>query len=150
MCIRDRFWYAFCLLITVDFVCKLKKSKYKNLDNLGAASSKFTIQTYRTFNFPPIYFLSNFQVGCCGANGSEDYIGANKPVPFECRDVVTGNEFGAGCCQALAWWLEPWTAALVGFSLGLFLIHIIQIVATTKLKRHLRKYEAVSQEVVDQ
>ena len=37
----------------------------------------------------------NFKVGCCGASGSEDYIAAHKPVPVECRDMSTGNEYPA-------------------------------------------------------
>ena len=33
------------------------------------------------------------QVGCCGADGSDDFINAKKPVPTECRDMVTGCEY---------------------------------------------------------
>ena len=33
-----------------------------------------------------------------------------KPVPYECRDQISGNEYGFGCQQQLAWWLEPWSA----------------------------------------
>ena len=39
------------------------------------------------------------QVGCCGAKGSEDYTNARKPVPYECRDRVEGNEYRYGCTQ---------------------------------------------------
>ena len=53
---------------------------------------------------------STFQVGCCGADGSDDFINAMKPVPYECRDQISGNEYGFGCQQQLAWWLEPWSA----------------------------------------
>jgi len=34
-----------------------------------------------------------FQVGCCGASGSNDYNKAHKPVPMECRNPVTGIEY---------------------------------------------------------
>ncbi len=34
-----------------------------------------------------------FQIGCCGAKGSEDYNDALKPVPQECRDPTTGIEY---------------------------------------------------------
>ena len=44
-----------------------------------------------------------FKVGCCGASGSEDYIAAHKPVPVECRDMATGNEYRYGCAQQ-GWW----------------------------------------------
>ncbi len=43
------------------------------------------------------------QVGCCGADGSEDFINALKPVPMECRDRVTGVEYVYGCQQQFAW-----------------------------------------------
>ena len=33
---------------------------------------------------------------------------------FQCREPITGNEWGFGCMQALAFWLEPWTATLAG------------------------------------
>jgi len=80
------------------------------------------------------------EVGCCGANGSEDYIGVGKPVPFECRDPVMGREYGAGCAQQLAWWLEPWTATLAGICCFLMLVHVGQIVLASKLNRRLREY----------
>ena len=56
-----------------------------------------------------VYFFT-FQVRCCGANGSEDYIAALKPVPMECRDRIDGGEYPYGCAQNFAWWLEPWSA----------------------------------------
>jgi len=43
-------------------------------------------------------------VGCCGADGSQDFINALKPVPMECRDLVTGVEYTYGCQQQLAWY----------------------------------------------
>ena len=55
-----------------------------------------------------LYFTKYFyflQVRCCGANGSEDYIAALKPVPMECRDQVDGGEYPYGCAQQFAWWL---------------------------------------------
>ena len=44
-------------------------------------------------------FDLSLQVGCCGSIGSEDYINARKPVPYECRDRVGGNEYRYGCAQ---------------------------------------------------
>jgi len=43
-------------------------------------------------------------VGCCGADGSQDFIDAFKPVPMECRDLITGVEYPYGCQQQLAWY----------------------------------------------
>eukprot|EP00094_Tigriopus_californicus_P008060 TCALIF_07758-PA protein Name:"Protein of unknown function" AED:0.10 eAED:0.11 QI:0/0/0/0.66/1/1/3/0/225 len=77
-------------------------------------------------------------VGCCGANGSEDYSDAMKPVPWECRDPVKGGEYPYGCAQQLAWWLEPWSATMAAFCLLLLVVHVIQIVFTSQLKTSLR------------
>jgi len=56
-------------------------------------------------------------VGCCGADGGGDFIAVYKPIPVECREPISGNEWGSGCMQQLAWWLEPWTATLAGIGL---------------------------------
>ena len=67
---------------------------------------------------------STFQVGCCGADGSDDFINAMKPVPYECRDQISGNEYGFGCQQQLAWWLEPWSAFFAATMVNMLTIEI--------------------------
>jgi hypothetical protein len=55
------------------------------------------------------------QIGCCGADGPNDYIQLLKPLPTECRNTVTGNAFFHGCVDELTWFLEDkagWLAAL--------------------------------------
>ena len=82
------------------------------------------VQEYVSFEFFKDVFnfddldVKKFKVKCCGANGSEDYITALKPVPMECRDQVDGGEFAYGCAQQFAWWLEPWSALLAGVCFG--------------------------------
>ncbi len=49
-----------------------------------------------------------------------------KPVPVECRDMVTGGEFWYGCSQQLAWWLEPWSATLGAICVAFLILHIVQ------------------------
>ncbi len=80
-------------------------------------------------------------MGCCGAKGSEDYTAARKPVPLECRNIVTGNEYRYGCQQQFAWWLEPWTASLAGVCAILLIVHIIQMIFVSKLYKRMRSYE---------
>lgn len=92
------------------------------------------------FNFDDLE-EKKFKVKCCGANGSEDYITALKPVPMECRDQVDGGEFAYGCAQQFAWWLEPWSALLAGVCFGFILIHIGQAVLTSKVMKQIRKYD---------
>jgi len=52
---------------------------------------------------------------CCGANGINDYIKWNKPVPYSCFDPVTGNawykkDYGyVGCVTGFAWYVQPVT-----------------------------------------
>ena len=81
------------------------------------------------------------KVRCCGADGSDDYINAHKPVPWECRDRITGSEYAYGCRQSFAWYLEPWTATLAGGCVTFMVAHIIQLIFITKLLQHLRRYQ---------
>lgn len=56
------------------------------------------------------------QIGCCGADGPNDYMQLLKPLPTECRDTVTGNAFFHGCVDELTWFLEEragWLSGLV-------------------------------------
>jgi len=64
-------------------------------------------------------------VGCCGADGSDDFINAFKPVPYECRDRVLGTEYAYGCQQGLAWWLEPWSGFLGGVNCFFIVIDVL-------------------------
>jgi len=53
-----------------------------------------------------------FQIGCCGADGPNDYLALRKALPTECRDTVTGNAFFYGCADEVTWFLEDksrWT-----------------------------------------
>jgi len=76
-------------------------------------------------------------VGCCGADGSDDFINAMKPVPFECRDMITGSEYAFGCQQQLAWWLEPWTATLAGICVFYLVADVFGIIINRKLRQAL-------------
>ncbi|PSN43003.1 Tetraspanin-2A [Blattella germanica] len=66
-------------------------------------------------------------IGCCGADGPEDYIQMYKPLPSECRDTVTGNAFYYGCVDELTWFLEDKSAWLSGLALTVCFIHVSQI-----------------------
>jgi hypothetical protein len=79
-------------------------------------------------------------VGCCGADGSDDFINAFKPVPYECRDLITGNEYNFGCQQQFAWWLEPWTACLAGIMVVYLVADVFGIWATRKLRLAIVEY----------
>eukprot|EP00088_Acartia_fossae_P004063 TRINITY_DN11736_c0_g1_i1.p1 TRINITY_DN11736_c0_g1~~TRINITY_DN11736_c0_g1_i1.p1 ORF type:complete len:237 (-),score=18.00 TRINITY_DN11736_c0_g1_i1:64-774(-) len=76
-------------------------------------------------------------VGCCGATGGSDFLDVFKDIPSECRHPVTGNEFNDGCEQALAWWLEPWTATLAGSSVFLACADVALIIFYIRLTRRL-------------
>ena len=64
------------------------------------------------------------QIGCCGADGPEDYVQLLKPLPTECRDTVTGNAFFYGCVDELTWYLEDKSAWLAGLALTVTFIHV--------------------------
>lgn len=68
------------------------------------------------------------QIGCCGADGSHDYILLRQPLPDTCRDSVTGNAYFNGCVEELTWLLEDkvsWVAALA-MTLAFIQVHFIR------------------------
>jgi len=79
-------------------------------------------------------------VGCCGSNGVEDYINNGKPVPVECRDMVTGNEYANGCKQELAWYIEPWAASIAGVNMGIIIFDMVDFAILHKLRRVINVY----------
>lgn len=64
------------------------------------------------------------KVGCCGADGSNDYTALRQPLPSACRDTVTGNAFFHGCVDELTWVLEDKSAWVAGLAMTLGLIHV--------------------------
>lgn len=65
-----------------------------------------------------------WKVGCCGADGPNDYIVLRQPLPIECRDTVTGHAFSNGCVDEMTWYLEDksiWAAAM---AMSLAMIHV--------------------------
>merc|ERR1719414_2461195 len=80
-------------------------------------------------------------VGCCGADGSDDFINAKKEVPYECRDRTNGCEYGYGCQQGLAWWLEPWSGFLAASSVLYMLTDVFLIWIIRRTKNFVLAYE---------
>lgn len=64
------------------------------------------------------------QIGCCGADGSNDYITMRQPLPSTCRDTVTGNAFFHGCVDELTWLLEDKSGWVAGLAMTLAFIHV--------------------------
>ncbi|XP_014223850.1 tetraspanin-2A [Trichogramma pretiosum] len=60
-------------------------------------------------------------IGCCGADGPNDYTHLLKPLPAECRDTVTGNAFFHGCVEELTWFFEFKSMGIgfLGMTLGM-------------------------------
>lgn len=76
-------------------------------------------------------------VGCCGADGGDDFFDVHKPIPFQCRDPITGNEWPNGCEQQMGTWLEAWTCTLAGISIFLCLADIVLPVVYMKMRKSL-------------
>lgn len=81
--------------------------------------------------FPRIVFLLNYlydhislQIGCCGADGPNDYMYLRQPLPLECRDSVTGNAFFNGCVDELIWYLEDKSVWVAVLGMTLALLHV--------------------------
>lgn len=80
-------------------------------------------------------------VGCCGADGPNDYLVLRQPLPLECRDTVTGHAFANGCVDEMTWYLEDksiWAAAM---AMSLAMLHVINAVLALVLMQALRKEE---------
>uniref|UniRef100_A0A1L8DJV0 Tetraspanin n=2 Tax=Nyssomyia neivai TaxID=330878 RepID=A0A1L8DJV0_9DIPT len=80
-------------------------------------------------------------VGCCGADGPNDYIVLKHPLPRECRDSVTGNAFFHGCVDELTWFLEDKSGWVAGLAMALALMHVINGVMSMVLVQALKKEE---------
>jgi len=78
-------------------------------------------------------------IGCCGADGPNDYMNLLKPLPTECRNTVTGNAFFHGCVDELTWFLEEKAGWLAALALGVCFINVINIVMSVVLSQALKK-----------
>jgi len=81
-------------------------------------------------------------IGCCGSYSSLDYIHVNKPVPNECRDKSTGNEYLDGCYIRISRYLEQRSGWIAGVSLLLAVLQIGGIFVSFAMRRTLKKLEA--------
>lgn len=66
----------------------------------------------------------SLQIGCCGADGPNDYMHLRQPLPLECRDSVTGNAFFNGCVDELIWYLEDKSVWVAVLGMTLALLHV--------------------------
>ncbi|XP_052873323.1 tetraspanin-2A [Anopheles cruzii] len=78
-------------------------------------------------------------IGCCGADGPNDYMVMRQPLPLECRDTVTGNAFFHGCVNELTWFLEDKSVWAAIMAMILAAVHtcngVLGIVLVQALKR---------------
>jgi len=87
--------------------------------------------------------LSMIQEGiaCCGADGPDDYLILQQPLPTECRDTVTGNPFFHGCVDELTWFFEAKCAWIAALAMLVAFISVMNIVLAIVLMQALRKEE---------
>ncbi|CAH0560712.1 unnamed protein product [Brassicogethes aeneus] len=63
-------------------------------------------------------------IACCGADGANDFLSLNQPLPSECRDTVTGNPFYHGCVDELTWFFEEKCGGIAGLAMAVCLFHV--------------------------
>lgn len=80
-------------------------------------------------------------IGCCGADGPEDYLNLQQPLPTECRDTVTGNPFFHGCVDELTWFFEVKCAWIAALAMIVAFINVINVVLSIVLIQALKKEE---------
>lgn len=66
----------------------------------------------------------SFQIGCCGADGPNDYLNLMQPLPSQCRDTVTGNPFYHGCVDELTWYFEEKAGWVAGLAMVVCMLHV--------------------------
>lgn len=81
------------------------------------------------------------QVGCCGSYSSLDYINVNKPVPVECRDKATGNEYLDGCYIRFSRELEKRSGWISGVTLFLAVFQILGVLVIITLRSTIKKLD---------
>ncbi|XP_049289291.1 tetraspanin-2A [Anopheles funestus] len=80
-------------------------------------------------------------IGCCGADGPNDYMVMRQPLPLECRDTVTGNAFFNGCVNELTWFLEDKSIWAAIMAMILAAVHTCNAVLGIVLVQALRREE---------
>ncbi|CAB3375462.1 Hypothetical predicted protein [Cloeon dipterum] len=78
-------------------------------------------------------------IGCCGADGAQDYIALKKPLPSECRDTVTGNAYYYGCVEEFTFFIEEKAAWLAGLAMFLSLFKAVNFVMTIILVKAINR-----------
>ncbi len=66
------------------------------------------------------------KIGCCGSGDWLDYDRRHLPMPNECRDPDTGNQWDLGCDEQFSHWLE----ARIGWMAGLALFLVVEQVSS--------------------
>ncbi|XP_050298592.1 tetraspanin-2A [Anthonomus grandis grandis] len=80
-------------------------------------------------------------IACCGADGPDDYLTLQQPIPTECRDTVTGNPFFHGCVDELTWFFEAKCAWIAALAMLMAFISVMNAVVSIILIQALKKEE---------
>lgn len=91
------------------------------------------------------YTLRTIQenIGCCGADGPNDYLRLEQPLPPECRDSVTGNAYYHGCVEEFTWFVEDKSGWLSGLCMLTAFIQVVNMALAMILVQALKKEEKV-------
>ncbi|XP_029346181.1 tetraspanin-2A [Acyrthosiphon pisum] len=80
-------------------------------------------------------------IGCCGADGPNDYLSLRKALPTECRDTVTGNAFFYGCADEVTWFLEDKSRWTTNIAISIAALEMLICVLSVILVKALQKEE---------
>ncbi|XP_065201489.1 tetraspanin-2A [Planococcus citri] len=114
--------HGFCfLLLMIGCAITMENSKSHSgiQQSIRDSMQRMIVNSYDN-RVSHILNLIQEEVGCCGADGPNDYLALQKPLPNECRDTVTGNAYFHGCSDEVTWFLEDKSSWLtgIGFTLG--------------------------------
>ncbi|VVC27626.1 Tetraspanin/Peripherin,Tetraspanin, EC2 domain [Cinara cedri] len=80
-------------------------------------------------------------IGCCGADGPNDYLSLRRALPSECRDTVTGNAFFYGCADEVTWFLEEKSKWITNIAISIAALEMFISVLSVILVKALQKEE---------
>ncbi|XP_046395278.1 tetraspanin-2A [Ischnura elegans] len=148
---RHSLLYASVGILALCFACEMAGSAVL-LDN-GTYQSKLQpllrttlrklIVNINNPDYAEILRMIQENVGCCGADGPNDYILLEQPLPPECRDTVTGNAFFYGCVEEFTWFVEDKSGWTSGLCMLLALVQTVSIVLSLIMVQTLKKEEKV-------
>lgn len=138
--------HCFCfLLLMIGNGILLQNSSVNSgvQESIRTSMKELIISSYDDRIAQRLYLIQE-EVGCCGADGPNDYLILRKSLPNECKDTVTGSAHFHSCTDELTWFLEEKATWLSGIAYILGFMQMLIAVLSYILIEALRKEEKMA------